>query len=149
MDDLLKIQPSNLANTTQYGKSDNTITSNGFNEVGKQGVSQELEEKRTELNKLKAKEVDGQIDATELDSQMANLNSQLQKLQNYLRFERDEDADRMVIFIKDSETDEIIRQIPTEDFLNISKSISQYLEANKQISEKVSPPVGMLTNETV
>jgi len=148
MNEITSIQPSNLAKLS-YGKPEKTITSGDFEKVSNQGVSQEIANEKTDLSKLKDQEVDGQIDVAELDSQMASLNSQLQKLQNYLKFERDEDSNRMVIFIKDSETDEIIRQIPTEDFLNISKSITQYLDVNKQVSNKVSPPIGMFTNETV
>ena len=148
MNEITSIQPNNLIKPS-YGKPEKPITSSDFKEVNNQNVPQEVASEKTDFNKLKNREVDGQIDVAELDSQMASLNSQLQKLQNYLKFERDEDSNRMVIFIKDSETDEIIRQIPTEDFLNISKSITQYLDVNKQVSEKVSPPVGMFTNETV
>ncbi len=80
---------------------------------------------------------------------MSDLNIQLQQLQNYLEFERDESSDKMVFFIKDSETDEILRQIPTEEFLTISKNITQYIEMYQQLSTKISPPVGMFTNGTV
>ena len=148
MNDFTSIQPNNLA-SIPYGKPDKPTASSDFKEVSKQDVLQAVSSKQSELSKLKYQEAGGQIDATELDSQMASLNTQLQKLQNYLKFERNEDTDKMVIFIKDSETDEVIRQIPTEDFLNISKSITQYLEMNNQVSDKVSPPIGMFTNETV
>jgi uncharacterized FlaG/YvyC family protein len=39
-----------------------------------------------------------EIDTTELDTVMSNLNVQLQQLQNYLKFERDESSDKIVIF---------------------------------------------------
>lgn len=148
MNEITSIQTNDLAKLS-YDKPEKPISSRDFKEVSNQSVSQEIASKKTDFSQLKKQEVDGQIDVAELDSQMASLNSQLQKLQNYLKFERDEDSNRMVIFIKDSETDEIIRQIPTEDFLNISKSITQYLDVNKQVSDKVSPPIGMFTNETV
>lgn len=146
------IQPNNLTKIPS-GEVLSSIASSEFKEVSKQKVTQEIEQKKAELTNLKSKEVNGQIDATELnteqlDSVMSDLNVQLQQLQNYLKFERDEDADRMVIFIKDSETNEILRQIPTEEFLAISKSIGQYIEMSQQISEKITPPVGIITNET-
>ena len=142
------MQPS-IQPKKPYGEDLNPIASNDFKEVGKQKVTQEIEQKKAELNDLKSQEVNGQINAIEIDEKVATINSQLQQLQNYLKFERDEDADRMVIFIKDSETNEILRQIPTEEFLAISKSIGQYLEVSQQISEKITPPVGFITNETV
>jgi flagellar protein FlaG len=45
-----------------------------------------------------------------------------------MKFESDKDSQNRVVFIKDGETDELIRQIPTQEFLAISKSISQYIE---------------------
>lgn len=106
---------------------------------------------RQNVNKtdVKSNETGGQITVNEIDSQVANINAQLQKLQNYLKFERDKDSDRMVIFVKDKQTDEVLRQIPTEEFLAISKNINQYLEISKPVSEKNSSPIGMFTNETV
>jgi flagellar protein FlaG len=80
---------------------------------------------------------------------MGDLNVQLQQLQKYFKFERDADSGRMIIFIQDSETDELIRQIPTQYFLTISKNITQYLEMHQQLSANSSPPVGIFTNETV
>ncbi|WP_127470462.1 flagellar protein FlaG [Thiomicrorhabdus aquaedulcis] len=148
MNDFTSIQPNNLASML-YGKSEKPIASSDYNEVIKQDVLPEVLSRQIELNNLEYREVGGQINVAEIDSQVASLNSQMQKLQNYLKFERNEDSDRLVIFIKDSETDEVIRQIPTEDFLNISKSITQYLEMNNKVSEKVSSPVGLITNETV
>lgn len=148
MNDFTTIQSNNLT-ATPYGKSETSIASGVDNGLKRQSGLQELAIKQTELTKSNYQEANGPITASEVDSQLADLNSQMQKFQNYLKFERNEDANKMVIFIKDTETDEVIRQIPTENFLNISKSISQYLEMNNQTSEKVSPPVGMFTNETV
>ena len=148
MADLSNIQPNNLAKMPLDVPKTPTASSD-FARVSKQDSAQQVEQKKVELAQLKSQEVSGQIDAAELDKQMNDLNAQLQKLQNYLKFERDEDSERMVIFIRDSETDEVIRQIPTQEFLAISKSIGQYLEMSKQVSEKISPPIGMFTNETV
>lgn len=147
------IQPNNLIKRPS-GEVLSPIASSDFKEVGKQEVTQEIEQKRAKLTDLKSQQGNGQIEiaeleTTELDTVMSNLNVQLQQLQNYLKFERDESSDKMVIFIKDSETDEILRQIPTEEFLAISKNISQYLETYQQSSANSTPPVGMITNETV
>lgn len=148
MAELSGIQPNNLTKIP-LDVSTTPTASSGFERVSQQDVAQQVEQKKADLKQSTPQEVSGQIDAVELDKQMNDLNSQLQKLQNYLKFERDEDSDRMVIFIKDRETDEVIRQIPTQEFLAISKSIGQYLDMSKQVSEKISPPIGLLTNETV
>lgn len=82
-----------------------------------------------------------------VDGLVAQLNQQLEKLQNYLRFEKDEEADRMVLLIKNAETGEVIRQIPSQEFLAISKNISRYLEMRQQSPESVAMPTGLITNE--
>lgn len=145
---LNSIQPDSLVKTSS-SELPRTIASNDAASVNRQNVLPSAEKQNVEKPEVKSNEADGQIDLTEIDNQMAGINAQLQTLQNYLKFERDEDSDRMVIFVKDRETGEVIRQIPTEEFLAISKSIGQYLEMSKQVSEKNLPPVGMFTNETV
>ena len=142
------IQPNNLIKRPS-GKVLNPIASSDFKEVGQQKVTQEIEQKIAKLTDLKPLEVNGQIYATGLDRVVLDLNVQLQQLQNYLKFERDESSEKMVIFIKDSETNEILRQIPTAEFLAISRSMGQYIEMRLQISAKITPPVGIITNETV
>ncbi|BCN92980.1 flagellin [Thiomicrorhabdus immobilis] len=148
MAELSGIQPNNLTKIP-LDVSTTPTASSGFERVSQQDVAQQVEQKKAGFKQSTPQEVSGQIDAVELDKQMNDLNAQLQKLQNYLKFERDEDSDRMVIFIKDRESDEVIRQIPSQEFLAISKSIGQYLEMSKQVSEKILPPIGLLTNETV
>lgn len=142
------MQPDNLLKTNS-AELLNPISSNETAKVSIHNDSQNIVKQDDLQAESKSKEVDGQIDAASIDGQMNDLNTKLQTLQNYLKFERDEDSDRMVIYVKDSETGEVIRQIPSKDFLAISKSIGQYLDMSKQISEKNSPLVGMFTNETV
>jgi len=158
------IQPSSLSTTpVNNSNAANTIkpsVSSSFQGGGQQEVAQKIEQKKADISQLKLQEATVQgsqrsqgvagtttLDSSELDSLMQNLNTELKQLQNYMKFERDRDSQNMVVFIKDSKTDELIRQIPTEEFLAISKSISQYLEMRQQQFEKVSPPVGLLTNE--
>ena len=159
------MQPSGLTTApinSSIGNASNTIKSDvsgNFQGLSQQKVAQEIEQKKADISQLKLQEAVGQgsvqdltgttkLDSAELDTLMQNLNTELKQLQNYMKFERDRDSQNMVVFIKDSSTDELIRQIPTEEFLAISKNISQYLEMRQQVFEKLSPPVGLLTNET-
>ena len=156
MADLNGIQPNNLT-ATPFGNVVKSITPSDSQKTNQQSLAPVIEQSKIDASQLKSLgELDplfGQlkapIETAELDTVMQDLNTQLQKFQNYLKFEIDEDSQKMVVFVKDSETDELIRQIPTQEFLAISKSISQYLEMRQQLSEKISPPVGMFTNETV
>jgi len=145
------MQPDSLTKFSS-GELPTPIASNDMGDAAKQNVSQSTQgtvQQNVKAAEIKSNEVNGQIDMTRIDSQLAGTNSELQKLQNALSFEKDEDSEKMVIFVKDKETGETIRQIPTEEFLAISSSISQYLDMSKQSSDKNSPLVGMFTNETV
>lgn len=42
-----------------------------------------------------------------------------------VRFERDNPAEELVVKIVDSETDEVIRQIPPEELLNLTKHLKE------------------------
>ncbi len=158
------MQPSGLTTAPingSIGNASNTMKSNvsgNLQGLNQQKVAQEIEQKKADISQLKLQEAADQrsvqdstettkLDSDELDTLMQNLNTELKQLQNYMKFERDKDSQNMVVFIKDSKTDELIRQIPTQEFLAISKNISQYLEMRQQLFEKLSPPVGLLTNE--
>lgn len=86
------------------------------------------------------------INSDNVEQVLENLNEQLAVLQNYLSFEKNEDSERMVIFIKNRETDELIRQIPSQEFLAISKNITKFLEMRQQLFEDVAIPTGLITN---
>jgi flagellar protein FlaG len=65
-------------------------------------------------------------------SQEQNLHEVIQDVENYvqnirkhLSFSVDEDIGKTVIKVVDSETDELIRQIPSEEFLEIAKALEK------------------------
>ena len=81
-----------------------------------------------------------------VEATMEGLNLKLEQMKSHLRFERDEDTEQMVVFIKNSDTGEVIRQIPSSEFLQISKNITQYLEVQQELSEKIVMPTGLFAN---
>jgi len=102
-------------------------------------------------NNVRAQEA-SEVEAVELtkfdlDDRIIRLNDSLKISQSYLKFERDEDAEKMVVFIKNGDTDEVIRQVPSEEFLAISKNIQKYLEQVNRASSTQPSATGMITNE--
>lgn len=79
--------------------------------------------------------------------QVEELNALLEKRQSYLRFEEDKGSERMVIFIKNGETGEVIRQIPSPEFLAMSENLKRFLEMDGSSARMAVPP-GLLTYET-
>ncbi|NEV60296.1 flagellar protein FlaG [Thiorhodococcus minor] len=51
------------------------------------------------------------------------INEMMQKGRNTLKFELDDDAGRMVVRVLDAETEELIRQIPSEETLKFAEYV--------------------------
>ena len=62
-------------------------------------------------------------DAAEVESAVSQISEFVQNFQRDLRFSIDEDSDRLVVKVVDSETQEVIRQIPSEETLRIAKNL--------------------------
>lgn len=61
----------------------------------------------------------------DLGSAVEEVELQAQRLNRSIRFTVDEGSGRTVIRVIDRETDELIRQIPPEDFLEIAESLRE------------------------
>ncbi|MEH6578093.1 MAG: flagellar protein FlaG [Amphritea sp.] len=63
--------------------------------------------------------------AEELKQTVAAINDFMAQFQRTLNFSVDQDAGQTIIRVIDTSNDELVRQIPSEDFLRISKHIEQ------------------------
>lgn len=64
-------------------------------------------------------------DRGEVKQAVSRLNEFVQNLRRDLQFRVDEDVDRVVVTVVDSESGEVIRQIPSEEVLAVAKSLEQ------------------------
>ena len=62
-------------------------------------------------------------DASQVESAVSQISEFVQNLQRDLQFSVDEDSGRIVIKVIDSETNEVIRQIPPEDALRLARDL--------------------------
>jgi len=67
------------------------------------------------------------VDAEELQQAVAQLNERFQQVQRDLQFSVDEASGRSVVRVVDSKTEELVRQIPSEEVLRISQNIEEQL----------------------
>ena len=72
-----------------------------------------------------------QLEATEeqlaaIQDRVVELNSYMQNLNRSLKFSVDDQSGETVIRVIDSETDELIRQIPAEELLVVRSSLEEY-----------------------
>ena len=72
------------------------------------------------------------LTAKDAKAMVEEANAFFSKNGNQLQFELDQDADKMVFYLKDAQTGETLRQIPDETVLRISKNINQFLETQQR-----------------
>ena len=68
------------------------------------------------------------FDVSDLDKAVEDLQQYVKDLGRDLSFSRDEALNRDVITVRDKETDEVVRQIPGEEVLAISRQIKEDLD---------------------
>jgi flagellar protein FlaG len=68
-----------------------------------------------------------QVSAEELQKVVKNLNEHVQMINRNLQFSVDEDSGRSVIRVVNAETQELVRQIPSEEALRISRIIKEQI----------------------
>jgi len=72
-----------------------------------------------------------QLKPGDVDRALSNLNDYAQNLQRDINFSVDETTRQTVIQVIDSETDEVIRQIPSEDILALARALEYYQDDGK------------------
>jgi len=58
-------------------------------------------------------------ETTKLNEAVSRMSDHVQNIRRGLEFSVDEESDRTVITVYDAESEEVIRQIPSEEFLNL------------------------------
>lgn len=64
------------------------------------------------------------VEAPELEAAVANIRDYVSDVRRELQFSVDEDSGRTIITVIDSDTGEIIRQIPPEEVMQIARSVA-------------------------
>lgn len=101
--------PSQLANSSAIVKADNT----------------QPEQVVAQTNKVADKESGAQIEPEQLSQIVENLNAFVQLTKRNVSFTIDKESGRDVISVFDAETQELIRQIPSEEALALLKRMDE------------------------
>jgi len=72
----------------------------------------------------------------ELESAVRNLNDYVQNVQRNLQFNIDDDSGHTIIKVIDSETEELIRQMPSEEVLAMSRHLREMEEQQGMIFQQ-------------
>jgi flagellar protein FlaG len=70
-------------------------------------------------------EKDKKPDKQKLNEVVKNMNDFLQMVRRTLQFSVDDESGEMVIQIKDAETNQVIRQIPSEEMIKLAKQMDK------------------------
>lgn len=116
---------------------ENIEKTNVFNFAQAQGVAEEnsaihtkeLRDNTYSKDKLntKTKDEEKQVSEYEIDDAIKDLEKFSNYFQTHLNFSKDESTGTTVVKIINSETDEIIRQIPSEEILKISSKMQEVI----------------------
>lgn len=71
------------------------------------------------------------FEGSDLDQAVADLQRYVDGLDRSLSFRRDESIDRSIITVRDANTNQLVRQIPAEEIVEIARQIRQDLDAKR------------------
>jgi flagellar protein FlaG len=127
----LPLDPVRTTSPSQHGtepaaspKSAVDVGGAGGNQIQQLQVA-EAAKAVDEAAKAKEEREKAEQDPSELDDVVKNLNEHIQQYRRELQFKVDNDSGRTVVKVMDVENDEVIRQIPSEEVLALSKRLSE------------------------
>ena len=80
---------------------------------------------------VETQEVDVELSQKALEKVVSQLNAYIQNSQRDVDFSVDDSTGRVVVKVIDSESEEVIRQIPSEEMLAISRHLVESLETDQ------------------
>jgi len=109
---------ASLGSTVENSRSSNTTEKVA---VQRQTIAVEVAEVETQ-------DVDVELSQEALEKVVSQLNAYIQNTQRDVDFSVDDATGRVVVKVIDSESEEVIRQIPSEEMLAISRHLVESLE---------------------
>ena len=84
-----------------------------------------------EVTEVETQENDVELSQEALEKAVSQMNAYIQNTQRDMDFSVDDITGRVVVRVIDSESEEIIRQIPSEEMLAISRHLAERLETDE------------------
>jgi len=115
-----------ITNVALLGRGVETRSSNSAEKVAvqRQTVAVEVAEVETQ-------DIDVELSQEGLEKVVSQLNAYIQNTQRDVDFSVDDSTGRVVVRVIDSESEEVIRQIPSEEMLAISRHLIESLETEQ------------------
>jgi flagellar protein FlaG len=120
--DRVASQPDMSSTKPGMESLDSVLSNEGLKRV-KDELAEEKKLASVPTEKTAKEEAENEDKLTE---KIAQLNDYSQKINREIQFSVDEGTDRTVVKVIDSETDKVIRQIPSEEVLKIAESLENF-----------------------
>lgn len=103
--------------------------SSSSNSTGK--VAAQRQTVAVEVTEVETQEVEVELSQEALEKVVSQLNAYVQNTQRDMDFSVDDSTGRVVVRVIDSTSEEVIRQIPSEEMLAISRHLIESLETEE------------------
>ena len=110
-----------LGRTVENSRSSNTT----------EKVAAQRQTIAVEVAEVETQDVDVELSQEALEKVVSQLNAYIQNTQRDVDFSVDDATGRVVVKVIDSESEEVIRQIPSEEMLAISRHLVESLETEQ------------------
>ena len=115
-----------ITNVAMLGRAVETRSSDSTEKVAAQRQTVAVE-----VAEVETQEVDMELSQEALEKVVSQLNAYIQNTQRDVDFSVDDSTGRVVVRVVDSVSDEVIRQIPSEEMLAISRHLVESLETEQ------------------
>lgn len=115
-----------ITNVALLGRTVETRPSNSTEKVAAQRQTFAVE-----VAEVETQNVDVELSQEALEKVVSQLNAYIQNTQRDVDFSVDDSTGRVVVRVIDSESEEVIRQIPSEEMLAISRHLIESLETDQ------------------
>ena len=115
-----------ITNVASLGRTVETRSSGSTEKVAVQRQTVAVEVAEVETH-----DIDVELSQEALEKVVSQLNSYIQNTQRDVDFSVDDSTGRVVVRVIDSESEEVIRQIPSEEMLAISRHLIESLETEQ------------------
>jgi flagellar protein FlaG len=118
-----------ITNVALLASSVETNRSGASNSTGKVAVQRQTV--AVEVTAVETQEVEMELSQEALEKVVSQLNAYIQNTQRDIDFSVDDATGRVVVKVIDSESEKVIRQIPSEEMLAISRHLIESLETEQ------------------
>ena len=115
-----------ITNVALLGRGVETRSSNSTEKVAVQRQTVAVE-----VTAVETQDVDVELSQEALEKVVSQLNAYIQNTQRDVDFSVDDATGRVVVKVIDSQSEEVIRQIPSEEMLAISRHLVESLETEQ------------------